>query len=57
MGIGEFAKRTTIANVVSAIVVITGLVILAFSHDNEAIKYVMASAIGYLFGRSGKQES
>lgn len=54
VGLGELADKTTIANVVAAVLAIGGLVVLALGHDYSSIKFLVSAAVGYLFGASRK---
>jgi len=38
------------ANVVSAIAIISGVAYFIYTHDTESLKWVLAFALGYLFG-------
>jgi len=54
MGLKETVSKTTIANVISALVIIIGTVYFAYKGDIESLKWVLAFALGYLFGRAAK---
>ena len=50
-------SRTSIANVVSGIAIVVGVGYFCWTRDTESLKWVLAFALGYLFGsKSVKRE-
>jgi len=47
----ELVRRTTIANVVAAILLVVAAVYAFYSSDNELIRNLAMIAAGYLFSR------
>jgi len=52
----ELVRRTTIANVVAAILLVVAAVYAFYSSDNELIRNLAMIAAGYLFSRLSSGE-
>jgi len=51
LGFSELIKRATIANIVSAILVVAGMAYAFYTSNTDLVTFLAGAGVGYLFKR------